>query len=176
MLASPYANGDDHLHFSIDENGNLASTGEIDFENGQKEFELKIIYHHSDGVSQYTDFMNFVVINDKRDDNNLALEGLDIRTQKGAAEAGLMLDKAIQHLGTAQAKIGALEQRLTFNLQTVSELILQYKKAHGRIMDTDFAKTSSMVAKQNILTQASTDMLVKANDNQRLILELLEVM
>ena len=43
-------------------------------------------------------------------------------------------------------------------------------------MDTDFAKTSGMIAKQNILTQASSDMLVKANDNQRLILELLEVM
>ena len=65
-------------------------------------------------------------------------------------------------MGSQAAKIGALEQRRTFNLQTVSELILQYKKAHGRIMDTDFAKISGMVAKQNILTQASTDMLVKA--------------
>ena len=50
-------------------------------------------------------------------------------------------------MGSQAAKIGALEQRLTFNLQTVSELILQYKKANGRIMDTDFAKTSGMVAK-----------------------------
>ena len=79
-------------------------------------------------------------------------------------------------MGLQAAKIGALEQRLTLNLQTVSELILQYKKANGRIMDTDFAKTSGMVAKQNILTQASTGMLVKANDNQRLVLELLKVM
>lgn len=79
-------------------------------------------------------------------------------------------------MGSQAAKIGALEQRLTFNLRTVSELILKYKKAHGHIMDTDFAKTSGMVAKQNILTQASTDMLEKANDNHRLILELLEVM
>jgi len=176
LLASPYANGDDHLHFSIDDDGNLASMGEIDFEDGQKEFELKILYHHSNGVSQYTDFMKFVVINDKRDDNNLALEGLNILTREGAFEASLLLDKAIQHLNAAQSKIGALEQRLSFNLQTVSELILQFKTAHGHIMDTDFAKTSGMVAKQNILTQASTDMLVKANDNQRLILELLEVM
>ena len=176
LLASPYANGDDHLHFSIDEDGNLASTGEIDFEDGQKEFELKILYHHSNGVSQYTDFMKFVVINDKRDDNNLALEGLNIRTREGAFEACFLLDKAIQHLSAAQSKIGALEQRLSFNLQTVSEMLLHYNTAHGRIMDTDFAKTSCMVAKQNILTQASTDMLVKANDNQRLILELLEVM
>ena len=53
-------------------------------------------------------------------------------------------------MGSQAAKIGALEQRLTFNLRTVSELILKYKKAHGHIMDTDFAKTSGMVAKQNI--------------------------
>ena len=120
--------------------------------------------------------MKFVVINDKRDDNNLALEGLNIRTREGAFEACLLLDKATQHLSAAQSKIGALEQRLSFNLQTVSEMLLHYNTAHGRIMDTDFAKTSGMVAKQNILTQASTNMLVKANDNQRLILELLEVM
>lgn len=31
-------------------------------------------------------------------------------------------------MGGQAAKIAALEQRLTFNLQTVSELILQYKK------------------------------------------------
>ncbi|MGB2440422.1 MAG: flagellin, partial [Candidatus Puniceispirillaceae bacterium] len=40
--------------------------------------------------------------------------------------------------------------------------------AYGRIIDTDFAKASTALARQKILQQASSDMLVKANDNQRL--------
>jgi len=176
ILSSPYSTADDHLNFSVNAQGDIASIGEIDFENGPPQFEVKIRYHHSGGLEQFTDFLRLEVINDKTDDNNLALEGLDISTQKNALAAILKLDRALQHLALAQANLGALQNRFNFNIETISQLTMQFEAAHGRIMDADFARTSGLLAKYSILNQASSSMLGTANENQRLILELLEVL
>ena len=175
LLASAHSQTDDHLKFDIDERGNLSSRMPIDFEDGQTVFELQVNYHHSNGAI-YTDFLQLEILNDRRDDNNLALQGLDISTQKGALAAIEALDRAIAHITTAQAKLGAIENRFIHNLNNLSEAIRHSATAYGRIIDTDFAKASTALARQNILAQASGDMLAKANDNQRLILQLLEVM
>ena len=108
--------------------------------------------------------------------NNLALQGLDISTRKGALAAIEALGRAIAHITTAQAKLGALENRFTHNLNNLYSAIRHSATAYGRVIDTDFAKASTALARQKILQQASSDMLVKANDNQRLVLQLLEVM
>jgi len=72
--------------------------------------------------------------------------------------------------------LGAIENRFIHNLNNLSEAVRHSATAYGRIIDTDFAKASTARARQKILQQASSDMLVKANDNQRLVLQLLEVM
>lgn len=53
---------------------------------------MKIRYHHSGGLEQFKDFLRLEVINDKTDDNNLELEGLNISAQKNALAAILKLD------------------------------------------------------------------------------------
>ena len=101
---------------------------------------------------------------------------MDISTHKGALAAIEALDRAIAHISVAQAKLGAIENRFIHNLNNLSEAVRYSATAYGRIIDTDFAKASTALARQKILQQASSDMLVKANDNQRLVLQLLEVM
>ena len=175
MLASAHSQSDEQLNFDIDETGNIFSHTPIDFENGQTVFEFQVNYHHSNG-SKYTDFMQLEILNDRRDDNNLALQGLDISTRKGALMAIDALDRAIAHISVAQAKLGAIENRFIHNLNNLSEAVRHSATAYGQIIYTDFAKASTALARQKILQQASSDMLVKANDNQRLVLQLLEVM
>ena len=82
----------------------------------------------------------------------------------------------MQHLALAQANLGALQNRFNFNIEAISQLTMQFEAAHGRIMDAGSARTSGLLAKYSILNQASSSMLGTANENQRLILELLEVL
>ena len=88
----------------------------------------------------------------------------------------MKLDKALQDLGLAQSNLRALQNRLDFNIEAISQLTMQFRTAHSRIMDADFARTSGNLARFSILNQASSDMLGAANENQRLILELREVL
>ena len=101
---------------------------------------------------------------------------MDISTRKGALAAIEALDRAIAHISVALAKLGAIENRFIHNLNNLSKAVRYSATAYGQIFDIDFAKASTALARQKILQQASSDMLVKANDNQCLVLQLLEVM
>ncbi|MGB1470724.1 MAG: flagellin [Candidatus Puniceispirillaceae bacterium] len=102
--------------------------------------------------------------------NNLVLQRLDISTRKGALAAIEDLDRTIEYISAAQAKLRAIENRFIYNLNNLSEAVRHSATAYGRIIDTDSAKASTALARQKILQQASSDILVKANDNQRLVL------
>ena len=47
-------------------------------------------------------------------------------------------------------------------------------QANGRIIDADYAKESTYLARSQILEQAATDMLVKANQAKQNLLILLQ--
>jgi flagellin len=114
------------------------------------------------------------ITNDTRDDNNLALEGIDISTRKGAAEAANLLNEVIIRISSAQAKLGAIENRFTHNLDNLSMTILKSEQANGRILDADYAIESTRLARSQILDQAATNMLVGANQAKQNLLMLLQ--
>ena len=77
------------------------------------------------------------IINDKRDDNNLALEDIDISMREG-----LLLQYTFRELLTGLimlAKLGAIENRFTHNVDNLSMAVLNTEEAAGRILDADFA-------------------------------------
>ena len=171
---SPYTTEPDYNFFDIDSVGRLTSKGRLDFEEGQTEFEVTVFYHHSSGTKKYTDFRRLEITNDTRDDNNLALEGIDISTRKGAAEAANLLNEVIIRISSAQAKLGAIENRFTHNLDNLSMNILKSEQANGRIIDADYAIESTRLARSQILDQAATNMLVGANQAKQNLLMLLQ--
>ncbi|MEL0215663.1 MAG: flagellin, partial [Burkholderiaceae bacterium] len=124
-------------------------------------------------TKRYTDFLNLNVINDKRDDNNLAVEDIDLRTREGAAEAASLLNDVVLRITSAQAKLGAIQNRFTQNLDNLSMNILMSEQANGRIVDADYAFEASLLARSQILERASTDMLTKANNARQNLLLLL---
>ncbi|MBL6606331.1 MAG: hypothetical protein ISP40_09845 [Alphaproteobacteria bacterium] len=171
---SPYTTEPDYNFFDIDSGGRITSKGRLDFEEGQTEFEVTVFYHHSSGTKKYTDFRRLEITNDTRDDNNLALEGIDISTRKGAAEAANLLNEVIIRISSAQAKLGAIENRFTHNLDNLSMTILKSEQANGRILDADYAIESARLARSQILDQAATNMLVGANQAKQNLLMLLQ--
>ena len=174
IAQSPYAVDIDTAFFEVADNtGQLKTTQRIDFESGKTDFEIILYYHHSSNTKKYTDFLHLNIINDKRDDNNLALEDIDISTREGAAAAAIHLQKVIDRINNAQAKLGAIENRFTHNVDNLSMAVLNTEEAAGRILDADFALESTRLARSQILDQAATDMLVRANQAKQNLLMLI---
>ena len=170
---SPFDDGLDELMFEVDAKGQISTNQMIDFETGDNNFDVTLYYYHSSGSKKYTDYVNLKIINDPRDDNNLALEGLDISTRENAALAAIHLNKVVDRINAAQANLGAIQSRFTYNLDNLSMVILNTEQSKGRILDADFAKESIELAKEQILYQASTDMLVRTNQSKQNLLILL---
>ena len=80
----------------------------------------------------------------------------------------------MQHLGLAQSNLGSLQNRLDLNIEAISQLTMQFKTAHSGIMDADFARESSGLAKQQILSQASVAMLAQANQSRGTLMSLIQ--
>lgn len=174
IAQSPHASQLDHYLFSVDNKGEVRSTQVIDFESGRTEFEILLYYQHSNGVDRFSDFMRLDIINDKRDDNNLALEDIDISTRERARDAALLLEEVVVKVSAAQAQLGAISNRFQHNLDNLSMALMMVGKAQGRIIDADFARETSQLAKTRILNQASTNMIANAADAQKQILMLLD--
>ena len=174
IAQSPHATQLDHYLFAVDAQGEVRSTQIIDFESGRTSFEILLYYQHSNGTDRFSDFMRLDITNDKRDDNNLALEDIDISTREAAREAALLLEEVVVKVSAAQAQLGAIQNRFQHNLDNLSMALLMVGKAQGRIIDADFARETSQLAKTRILNQASTAMIANATDAQKQVLMLLD--
>lgn len=105
-------------------------------------------------------------------DFSAALGG-DLLSTANAETAATAIDGRITAINTAAASFGALENRLDHtvnNLRTSSENL---QAARSRIVDADYGKESTNMARNNILQQASTAMLAQANSSQQSVLQLL---
>lgn len=91
-----------------------------------------------------------------------------------AADAAELLDEVIVRIAAAQAKLGAIENRFTHNLDNLSMNILMAEQANGRIIDADYATESTRLARSQILDQAATNMLVGANQAKQNLLLLIQ--
>ena len=102
------------------------------------------------------------------------LADVDVSTQAGAARAVTILDQALNTLSSSQAKLGAIQNRLSHNIDNLSTGAMLTETARGRILDADFARETSELSKQQILGQAATSMLAQANQSKQSILSLLQ--
>ena len=95
-------------------------------------------------------------------------------TQEGAANAVIVLDRAIQQISESQAKLGAIQNRLDYNISNLTKASMLTETAKGRIMDADYAAETTELARTQIIAQASTAMLSQANQQQQSVLALLK--
>jgi len=103
-----------------------------------------------------------------------AVSAEDLTTATNAAAAVLVLDTQLTTLNTARSGVGAVQNRLDHtvsNLQSISENV---SAARSSIQDTDFAKESANLAKNQVLQQAGMSMLSQANQASQNVLQLLK--
>jgi flagellin len=135
--------------------------------NGQ--FQVQVTYTHRDLTTTHVETLQINVKNK----TETTLDDLKIETSADAGRAVETLDKALEEVSTAQAKLGASQNRLTHNIDNLSKGSMLTEQSVGRIMDADFAVETSELSKQQILSQAATAMLAQANVSKQAVMALL---
>ncbi|MEZ4872430.1 MAG: flagellin [Bdellovibrionales bacterium] len=103
----------------------------------------------------------------------LGIDGLAFDTGDGAREALEVLDDAQRTVNGYRANLGALQNRLISTSENLSTAEENFQAANSRMRDTDVARASADLARNNILNQASVAMLAQANQQPGMALRLI---
>ena len=99
---------------------------------------------------------------------------VDLSTQAAATSTLDTSLSVLQTMNEQRAIIGASINRMLASINNLSSAAIQTDVAIGRIIDTDFALESAKLAKQQILSQSSNQMLSIANQSKGLMTQLLQ--
>jgi flagellin len=102
------------------------------------------------------------------------LATIKVESTASASHAVETLDKSLEEVSSAQAKLGAIQNRLQHNIDNLSKSAMLTEQSVGRVVDADFATETSNLSKQQILNQAATAMLAQANQSKQSVLSLLQ--
>ena len=100
--------------------------------------------------------------------------GVDLSTALGSQAALTVLDKAINTVIDSRASMGAYQNRLTASVANLEITSMNLQASRSRILDTDYAKETTNLAKSQIIQQAATAMLAQANQSSQSVLSLLK--
>lgn len=98
---------------------------------------------------------------------------IDLSTVEGASKAISTIDMALQKISQSRSDLGAVSNRLDSTISNLTNITVNVEAARSGVMDADFAKESSEMARGKILSQAATAMLAQANASQQNVLSLL---
>jgi flagellin len=104
----------------------------------------------------------------------VAIAGATTTSAQTAASAALTgIDLAIENVSNQRASFGATVNQLTHSIDNLTQVSINAESTRSRIMDTDYAKSTSELAKAQIIQQAGTAMLAQANQLPAAVLDLL---
>jgi flagellin len=100
--------------------------------------------------------------------------GTTALAQTNASAAMTGIDNAIENVSNQRASFGAAVNQLTHAIDNLTQVSINAASTRSRIMDTDYAKATSELAKAQIIQQAGTAMLAQANQLPASVLDLLQ--
>ncbi|QGZ39957.1 flagellin [Pseudoduganella flava] len=100
-------------------------------------------------------------------------EDIDMSDHAGATLALQYIDSKIDFIDIERARLGAMQNRLTYAYNNVSMTSENLAASRSRILDTDFAAEAANLTRAQILQQAGSAMLAQANSMPNQILQLL---
>ena len=100
--------------------------------------------------------------------------GLSMESATTARSTISVIDAAIQTVNIQRSELGAVSNRLNHTVNNLTNISSNLSAAKGGIEDADFAHETTMLAKNQILQQASTAMLAQANASKQNVLSLLQ--
>jgi len=104
----------------------------------------------------------------------LNLSGLSIASLDSAREAITRLDSAITSVASQRGKLGATLNRMLFTQASLNNTTENLQAAESGIRDADMAEEISELTKSQILNQASIAMIMQANAQSEVVLQLLQ--
>jgi len=99
---------------------------------------------------------------------------VNLNTSTGAQSSLSTLDRAINAVTDMRAAMGAYQNRLTASIANLENTSMNLSASRSRILDTDYAKETTNLAKAQIIQQAATAMLAQANQSAQSVLALLK--
>ncbi|MGM0598722.1 MAG: flagellin [Candidatus Rifleibacteriota bacterium] len=103
----------------------------------------------------------------------LGIEDLDLTTVKSSEIAIGLVDKALQKISSERAKLGAIENRMTYTNNSLRVGLQNMTASESRIRDVDMASEVIEMTQAQILQQASNAMVGQANVSAQSVLDLL---
>ena len=91
-----------------------------------------------------------------------------------ASAAMTTIDSAITVVNSQRASFGAAMNQLTYAVDNLSNVKVNAEASRSRVLDTDYAKETSELARTQIIQQAGTAMLAQANQLPQTVLSLLQ--
>lgn len=107
--------------------------------------------------------------------SGIAISGATTAAAQTAASAAMTaIDLAIENISNQRASFGATVNQLTHSIDNLTQVSINAESTRSRIMDTDYARSTSELAKAQIIQQAGTAMLAQANQMPASVLDLLK--
>ena len=97
-----------------------------------------------------------------------------ISTFNGAQAAITSVDSAIEVVNNARSSMGAIMAQLSYSADNMTNISTNLSVSRSAITDTDYATASSQLSRAQIVQQAATAMLAQANQQPKMVLDLLK--
>ena len=98
----------------------------------------------------------------------------NISTQAAADSAIGALDTAVATVNAGRSEMGATMNRLAYAADNMANISTNAAAARARVLDADYAKETTELARTQIISQAGTAMLAQANQSKQSVLALLK--
>lgn len=105
--------------------------------------------------------------------SGIGVGNVDVTTNSGASAAITAIDGAISAISQERADLGALSNRFQSTVRNLTNVQTNLASATSRILDADFAKEATELARNQIIQQATTAILRQANSAPQVALQLL---
>ena len=101
-------------------------------------------------------------------------QDIDVTSVKGSQNAVGVLDAALKYVDSQRADLGAKQNRLSHSINNLANIQENVEASKSRIKDTDFAKETTELTKNQILQQAGTSILAQAKQLPNSAMSLLQ--
>ena len=103
----------------------------------------------------------------------LGIDKINLTSRKSASEAITIIDSAIHKVSLQRSRIGAYQNELEYNTNSLTETSLQLNASESSLTDTDMAREYIEFVKLQILNNAGSSMLSQANQNAQNLVNVL---
>ncbi|WP_413284899.1 flagellin [Vibrio sp. MA40-2] len=101
-------------------------------------------------------------------------QDIDVTSVKGSQNAVGVIDSALRYVDSQRADLGAKQNRLGHSINNLANIQENVESSKSRIKDTDFAKETTELTKNQILQQAGTSILAQAKQLPQSAMSLLQ--